>query len=421
MAYRHDGFWQPMDTLRDKIHLEELWQDGSAVEMLVKSVFWHGRRVLVTGHTGFKGGWLALWLHQLGAEVTGFALPPPTDPSFFEQARARPSLSTTSKATSATWRRSSRRSQRRPARDRLPPRRAAAGARSYAEPVETYATNVMGTVHVLEACRRADSVRGVVCVTSDKCYENREWVWAYRESDPMGGHDPYSSSKGAAELVVAAYRRVLLRQRAAGSRPCAPATSSAAATGPRTGWSPTSSARCLPANAASDPLARLRPALAARAGRLGGYLLLAERLLDRPRPVRDRPGTSGPPTRTRGRSRWIVERMLGAWGDGRLGSRRTGRSRTRRRLLRLDCSKARAAARLDAAPDARRRARADRRLAYAVDRGGDARDDQPGPACTTIAARQPRDGGRAMGMIESPACRLHDAGRCSRRAAAARA
>lgn len=176
-----------------------------AVEMLVRRNFWQGRRVLVTGHTGFKGGWLALWLHQLGAEVTGFALPA-TDPSFFAQTRLADLLTHIEGDI----------------RDAAAFEAAIAEVRpelifhlaaqplvraSYADPVATWATNVMGTVHLLDAARRIDGIRGIVCVTSDKCYENREWVWPYRETDPMGGHDPYSSSKGAAEIAIASFRR----------------------------------------------------------------------------------------------------------------------------------------------------------------------------------------------------------------------
>ena len=172
----------------------------------MNAVSWGGRRVLVTGHTGFKGGWLSLWLHRLGAHVTGLSLPAPTEPNFFEQTRLRELIDhiegdirdeqTVADAIKA-------------ARPEIVLHLAAQPLvrYSYDNPVETYATNVMGTVHVLEACRTSDSVRAVVCVTTDKCYENREWVWPYRENDPMGGYDPYSSSKGAAELVVAAYRR----------------------------------------------------------------------------------------------------------------------------------------------------------------------------------------------------------------------
>lgn len=168
--------------------------------------FWRGKRVLVTGHTGFKGSWLALWLQQLGAEVTGLALPPPTRPSLFEDADVAEgmvsiegdirSLETVQRVFAES----------RP--DIVLHLAAQALVRvSYAQPVETYATNVLGTVHVLEAARHTDSVRAMVIITSDKCYENREWDRAYREDEPMGGYDPYSSSKGCAELVTAAYRR----------------------------------------------------------------------------------------------------------------------------------------------------------------------------------------------------------------------
>jgi CDP-glucose 4,6-dehydratase len=167
--------------------------------------FWRGRRVFVTGHTGFKGSWLSLWLQRMGAELTGYSLPAPTEPSLYELARVGEGMHHVEGDV----------------RD-LPSLRAALAAarpevvihmaaqplvrRSYDDPVETYATNVMGTVHVLEAVRAVGGVRAAVMVTSDKCYQNNEWVWGYREVDPMGGHDPYSSSKGCAELVSAAFR-----------------------------------------------------------------------------------------------------------------------------------------------------------------------------------------------------------------------
>lgn len=168
--------------------------------------FWQGKTVFLTGHTGFKGGWLALWLSSLGARVHGYALTPPTTPDLFTQARVGDGLASHTVA------------------DVRDPGALAAALRScepdivlhlaaqplvrssYAEPVMTYAVNVMGTVHLLEAARACKSVRSIVIVTTDKCYENKEWVWGYRESEPMGGHDPYSSSKGCAELVTAAYR-----------------------------------------------------------------------------------------------------------------------------------------------------------------------------------------------------------------------
>lgn len=166
--------------------------------------FWRGRSVLVTGHTGFKGSWLSLWLASHGARVTGFSLPPEGNPNLFDLvikddvrtvsadvrdldalrlcvAEARPAVVFHLAAQSLV-------------------------RRSYRDPVATYAINVMGTVNVLEAVRECPSAEAVVIVTSDKCYENQGWVWGYRESEPMGGYDPYSNSKGCAELVTAAYR-----------------------------------------------------------------------------------------------------------------------------------------------------------------------------------------------------------------------
>jgi len=175
--------------------------------------FYRGKRVLLTGHTGFKGGWLATWLKMLGASVIGFALPPDAEPNLFTAARIDGDMISIfgdirSQADLAS------------AFSHDPEIVVHMAAqplvrRSYCQPVETYATNVMGTIHVLEASRHAPSVRSVVIVTSDKCYENRESAEAYRESDPMGGYDPYSSSKGCAELVTAAYRRSFFPQASA--------------------------------------------------------------------------------------------------------------------------------------------------------------------------------------------------------------
>jgi len=168
--------------------------------------FWKGKRVFLTGHTGFKGSWLALWLADLGAEVTGYALAADTDPSLFAAARIQELVS----HVEGDVRDAAALSQAvQAARPEVVLHLAAQSLvrPSYREPVATYATNVMGTVHLLEAARHAESVRAVVCVTSDKCYENSDTGRAFRETDPMGGHDPYSSSKGAAELVIAGYRR----------------------------------------------------------------------------------------------------------------------------------------------------------------------------------------------------------------------
>jgi CDP-glucose 4,6-dehydratase len=168
--------------------------------------FWRGKRVLITGHTGFKGGWLSLWLQSLGAELQGLALAPPTTPSLFVKAMVGAGMASaigdirdyeTVHACMAAFKPEIVIHMAAQPLVRL----------SYTEPVATYATNVMGTVHVLEAARHAGSVRAVVNVTTDKCYENREWVWGYREDEPMGGYDPYSNSKGCSELITSAYRR----------------------------------------------------------------------------------------------------------------------------------------------------------------------------------------------------------------------
>ncbi len=171
----------------------------------MNSEFWRGKRVFVTGHTGFKGSWLSLWLQHLGARVVGYALAPPTNPSLFELARVGEGMTSLRADIRDVSTLSAAIAEHRP--EIVFHMAAQPLVRlSYKQPVETYATNVMGTVHLLEAVRQVGGVRAVVNVTSDKCYENREWVWGYRENERMGGHDPYSSSKGCAELVTAAFR-----------------------------------------------------------------------------------------------------------------------------------------------------------------------------------------------------------------------
>jgi len=173
----------------------------------VNQEFWRGKRVFLTGHTGFKGGWLSLWLQSMGAEVHGYALNPPTKTNLFEEAEVGKGMAS---STIANIREADKLSQ---AMQQTKPEIVFHLAAqplvrySYVQPAETYAVNVMGTVHLLEAIRATPGVKAVVNVTTDKCYENKEWVWGYRENEAMGGFDPYSSSKGCAELVTSAYRR----------------------------------------------------------------------------------------------------------------------------------------------------------------------------------------------------------------------
>jgi CDP-glucose 4,6-dehydratase len=313
------------------------------VEALVSGVErWSGRRVLVTGHTGFKGSWLSLWLHALGAEVTGFALPPPTRPSLFEAARVGELI----------------RHVEGDVRDASAVRAVVEETRpevifhlaaqplvrlSYEEPVETYAINVMGTVHVLEAARMVPGVAAVVCVTSDKCYENREWVWPYRESDPMGGHDPYSSSKGCAELIVAAYRKSYFDE-------MGPLLASVRA-GNVIGGGDWAAERLVPDLVRAFEVEQapvIRSPDAVRPWQhvleaLGGYLLIAERLLDGEARFADA-WNFGPADEDARPVSWIVDQMRAAWGgDAAVPLADTAPRPHEAGLLRLDCSKARVA------------------------------------------------------------------------------
>jgi CDP-glucose 4,6-dehydratase len=306
------------------------------VEVLVNPATWNGRRVLVTGHTGFKGGWLSLWLNRLGADVAGLALSP-DDPSFFGQTR----LGEVVRSTMGDIRDPSTVQQ---AIEQVQPEVVFHLAAqplvrySYDHPVETYATNVMGTVHVLEACRHAGSVQAVLCITTDKCYENREWVWPYRESDPMGGYDPYSSSKGAAELVISAYRR---------SYPDGPPIASVRA-GNVIGGGDWAQDRLVPdiirAMLRGEEVEIRNPG-SVRPWQhvleaLGGYLTIAERLLQGDRSVATA-YNFGPSEDDARPVSWVVDQMLAAWGQGLSWKQPSDLQPHEAALLRLDCSKAR--------------------------------------------------------------------------------
>jgi len=275
---------------------------------------WQGRKVLVTGHTGFKGAWLSLWLERLGAEVVGYALAPPTSPSLFELARVGEGLRSHLADVRDLEALTTVFEEEQPevvfhlaAQALVRP--------SYEDPVLTYGTNVMGTVNLLEAVRRTDSVRAVVVVTTDKCYENREWVWPYREDEPMGGHDPYSNSKGCQELVTAAFRASYFS--AAGERPVAVASARA---GNVIGGGDWARDRLLPdivRGVLVGETIHIRNPTAVRPWQhvlepLSGYLELAEHLLEGGESFA-RAWNFGPADADARSVGWIVERMAALW------------------------------------------------------------------------------------------------------------
>ena len=276
--------------------------------------FWHGKRVFLTGHTGFKGGWAALWLAQRGAVVRGYALDPSTQPSLFTEAKVGSVIEDI----------------RGDIRDGVMLNEAMTAFApevvlhmaaqplvrySYVDPIRTYETNVIGTARVLEAVRKTESVRAVVSVTTDKCYENRETLRGYQETDPLGGYDPYSSSKACAEIVSAAYRQSFLAERGV-----AVATARA---GNVIGGGDWSADRLIPdlVQGFLDGVAvRIRRPLAIRPWQhvlepVMGYLQLAEKLLSQDTKYASA-FNFGPAEEDAQPVQWIVERMVSLWGDG---------------------------------------------------------------------------------------------------------
>jgi CDP-glucose 4,6-dehydratase len=317
-----------------------------------------GKRVLLTGHTGFKGSWLALWLRDLGAEVTGYALAPPTTPSLFEAAGvARACRSVVADVRDAGRLRAVL-AETRP--DLVFHLAAQALVRaSYEAPVETLETNVLGTAHLLEAIRREGRPCAAVVVTSDKCYENREWLYGYREDEPMGGHDVYSMSKGAAELVVSSFRRSFFDPAQLARHGVAIATARA---GNVVGGGDWAKDRIVPDSVAA--LAEGRP-IAVRnpdgvrpwqhvLEPLGGYLLLGARLSGVGPGAAD--VAAGPEARARYCEAWnfgprtedarpvraVVEALIAAWGGGSWEDRRVPGAPHEAGLLRLSIEKAHA-------------------------------------------------------------------------------
>lgn len=303
--------------------------------------FWCGKKVFLTGHTGFKGGWLSLWLQSMGAVVKGFALEPPTQPALFSVSKVGDSIE--SHIGDIRDLAAITESMRAFNPDILIHMAAQPLVRlSYREPVETFATNVMGTVHVLEAARQCPNLRAIVNVTTDKCYENREWVWGYRENEPMGGHDPYSSSKGCSELVTAAYRNSFFRT------PASAALASARA-GNVIGGGDWAQERLIPdilrAFEQGQPVL-IRNPHAIRPWQhvlepLSGYLALAERLYEQGAAFADA-WNFGPRDDDAQPVQWIVEHMLKSWGHGAHWLSDGGNHPHEAHHLKLDISKAKA-------------------------------------------------------------------------------
>ncbi|MGV0954050.1 MAG: CDP-glucose 4,6-dehydratase [Fluviibacter sp.] len=302
--------------------------------------FWHGKRVFLTGHTGFKGSWLSLWLQSMGAELHGYALNPPTNPALFDEAEVAKGMSSVIGDIRDYANLDAALKQ---SRAEIVIHMAAQPLvrLSYDQPVETYATNVMGTVHLLEAIRQVGGVRAVVNVTTDKCYENKEWVWGYREDEPMGGHDPYSNSKGCSELITGGYRRSFFQK-----------TDTALASGRAgnvIGGGDWALDRLVPdilrAFERKEPVV-IRNPYATRPWQhvlepLSGYLTLAQRLYEEGQAYAE--GWNFGPKEDDAKSvQWIVEALVNDWGAGASWHLDCGEHPHEANCLKLDISKAKA-------------------------------------------------------------------------------
>ena len=313
--------------------------------MEVNPAFWKGKRVLLTGHTGFKGGWLSLWLQSMGAQVVGYALAPPTNPSLFEVAQVGQGM------TSIIGDIRDLAQLKKVFAEHKPEIVIHMAAQplvrySYVEPVETYSTNVMGTVNLLEAVRSTGSVRAVVNVTTDKCYENREWVWGYRENEAMGGYDPYSSSKGCAELVTAAYRKSYFHSEKYKEHGVAIASGRA---GNVIGGGDWADDRLIPdimrAITGGKPV-HIRNPNAIRPWQhvlepLSGYLILAQKLFEDGATYAEG-WNFGPNDEDAKPVQWIVEKLTQSWDEGASWLLDGGDHPHEAHYLKLDCSKAKA-------------------------------------------------------------------------------
>ena len=303
---------------------------------------WSGKNVLVTGHTGFKGGWLSHWLQQLEAKVTGFALAPPEGVSLFKDARVAEGMTSVIGNLSNLDLLKQTLAEHRPEvifhLAAQPLVRA-----SYVDPIGTYTTNVLGTAHLLEAARVTESVRAIVLITTDKCYENQEWEWPYRETDRLGGYDPYSNSKACAELVAAAYRTSFFNPSRYSEHRVAIATVRA---GNVIGGGDWSEDRLIPdiirAFSEGCPV-RIRSPRAVRPWQhvlepIRGYLAIAESLCEHG--TKDGEAWNfGPDLSDAQPVAWIVREMAEIWGNGARWEIEDAPQPHEAQLLKLDCSK----------------------------------------------------------------------------------
>lgn len=306
---------------------------------------WRGRRVFLTGHTGFKGSWLALWLAQMGAKVCGYALDPETQPNLFTIAGLGKAIQDVRGDIRDYARLESAMSNFAPevvfhlAAQPLV-------RRSYLDPLGTYATNVLGTANLLEAVRQTPTVQAVVCVTTDKCYENQEWAWPYRETDPLGGHDPYASSKACAEIVVAAFRSSFFSPKSGSSQRTGVATARAGNVIGGGDWSEDRLVPDLVRGFVERRPVAIRCPGAIRPWQhviepLYGYLVLADCLLT------DRERFSGafnfgPSEKDDWAVSRVADRMAQIWGDGAAWVSDSAAGVHESAILKLDSSKARA-------------------------------------------------------------------------------
>ncbi|HEY1271749.1 MAG TPA: CDP-glucose 4,6-dehydratase [Terriglobales bacterium] len=311
--------------------------------MNVNRSFWQHRRIFLTGHTGFKGSWLSLWLDSLGANVTGYALDPPTQPNLFEQLQFGGTVHSVRGDIRDFVRLKSAIAECRP---EVVLHMAAQSVvrRGYEDPIETYSSNVMGTVNLLEALRQLKQPCVVVNVTSDKCYANREWVWGYREDEPMGGKDPYSNSKGCAELVTTAFRESFFPPESSGQHGIALASARAGNAIGGGDWTGDQLIPDLMRAFLAGKSCLIRNPAAYRPWQfvlepLRGYLMLAERLTEDPK--RYASGWNfGPVDADAKPVSWIADQLVASWGKPASWEQDSAAHPREAHALKLDASKA---------------------------------------------------------------------------------